>query len=280
MAQKEKELSGYELSKDFFEFSFENTGKVKPTHIALYFFCMEHWNRLGWKKQFGLPRQMAMDAIGVKNNRTYTSAFENLVEWGFLKVIEKSQNQYSATVIAMVKNTSACARANTSALSKATHMHSHKQRTGIAPIDKPITIEPITIEPKSNISPDSDSKKEVEYYSEFLKVWFTVYEEKFKTKPTMTETDGKKLKSIIQKLKNKSADSNYDWGPASGEKLFRHFLEIAYSDTWIRDNYQLQILDNKFDIIINKGKNGATNKNTGADMQDLKDRILRGEKVA
>jgi hypothetical protein len=132
----DNEYSSYELSRNWFDFCFENTEIVNPTHIALYFFCIEHCNRLGWKDKFGLPTQMAMDAIGVKNWRTYIKAFNDIVDWGFIKVIQKSKNQYSANVIAVVKNTKALSKANTKALSKAMQKHSQKQCNGTADIDK------------------------------------------------------------------------------------------------------------------------------------------------
>ena len=131
------ELNSYELSRMWFDWCFENPDIIKPTHTALYFFAIEHCNRLGWKDKFGLPTQMAMDAIGVKNWRTYSSAFEDIVIWGFFKVYERSKNQYSATVIGIVKNT----KANTKALTKAMQKHIQKQSSSIAVIDKPINKE-------------------------------------------------------------------------------------------------------------------------------------------
>lgn len=141
------ELNGYELSRDFFNWCFENPELIKPAHIAMYFFVIEHCNRLGWKQKFGLPMEMTKDAIGISNYRTYSNTFNDLVDWGFLKVYEKSKNQYSANVIGLVKNT----KANTKALSKATQKHSQKQSSSTVYstvhstvcIDKPITIEPI-----------------------------------------------------------------------------------------------------------------------------------------
>jgi len=129
--------TGYELSRSFWDFSFENASLIKPAHAALYFFIIEHNNRLGWKKEFGLPRQMAMDAIGIKNNRTFTKVFEDLIEWGFITILERSKNQYSANIIALSKNTPA----PTKALDKAIQKHVHKHSTGIAPIDKPLNNE-------------------------------------------------------------------------------------------------------------------------------------------
>ena len=136
-----KELNGYELSRDWFDFCFENPELISPTHSALYFFAIEHCNRLGWKAKFGLPTQMSMDAIGVKNWRTFSKAFNDIVDWGFFKLITKSKNQYSATVIAIVKNT----KANTKALTKAMQKHGQKQSSSIAVIDKPNNIEPNNI---------------------------------------------------------------------------------------------------------------------------------------
>lgn len=156
-------MNTFELSRNWFDWSFENPEKISPNHSALYFFIIEHCNRLGWKEKFGLPTTMTMDAIGIKNYKTYIKTFEDLVEWGFIKVIEKSKNQWSATVIALVKNT----KAHTKALSKASLKHVLKQlpkqvQSSVS-IDKPInqvTINQIT---NNNIETDCES--------EFLKFW-------------------------------------------------------------------------------------------------------------
>ena len=124
--------TGYELSKQWFDFAFENPEKIRPVHTAIFFFAIEHYNRLGWKEKFGFPSQMVMEAIGVKNWRTYISAFNDLVEWGFFELIEKSKNQYSSNIIAIVKNT----EAHTKALSKALQKHSQKQGRSTVSIDK------------------------------------------------------------------------------------------------------------------------------------------------
>ena len=125
-------LTGYELSRDFFDWCFENPDLIRPIHVAIYMFAIEHCNRLGWKQKFGFPTQMTMDAIGVKNWRTYITAFNDLCDWGFLNLIEKSKNQYSANVIAIVKNT----KATTKALSKASQKHLQKQSNSIVDINK------------------------------------------------------------------------------------------------------------------------------------------------
>jgi hypothetical protein len=94
-------MNGYELSRKWFDWCFENPEKTKPIHTALYFFAVEHCNRLGWKHKFGLPTEMAKEAIGVKSWHTYIAAFNDLVEWGFFELVERSKNQYSSNIIAL-----------------------------------------------------------------------------------------------------------------------------------------------------------------------------------
>lgn len=135
-------MNSYELSRNWFNWCFENPEKISPNHTAMYFFIIEHCNRLGWKEKFGLPMEMTKDAIGIKNYRTFTNTLNDLIEWGFIKLLQKSKNQYSSNVIAIAKNT----KAKTKALDKAMQMHCQKQVHDIVCIDKPnnnITIEQI-----------------------------------------------------------------------------------------------------------------------------------------
>lgn len=121
-------MNSYELSRKWFDFCFENPDLIKPAHSAIYFFAIEHCNRLGWKEKFGFPSQMVMEAIGIKNWRTYSKALNEVVGFGFITMIETSKNQYSANIIkinATVKNT----KAPTKALDKALSKHLQKQGT-------------------------------------------------------------------------------------------------------------------------------------------------------
>ena len=113
----------YTLYRNFWNFAFANPEKIKPTHVAIFSFAIEHCNRLGWKQKFGLPTSMAMEAIGVCSYNTYSKAFNELVEFGFITLIEKSRNQYSSNIIALSKFT----KADTKALDKALLMHGRKQ---------------------------------------------------------------------------------------------------------------------------------------------------------
>lgn len=132
-------MNGYELSRNFCEWAFNNPEKIKPIHYAIYYFSIEHCNRLGWKDKFGLPSQMVMEAIGVKNWRTYSSGLTDLVDFGFIKMIEISKNQYSSNIIAIVKNTKAHTKALDKALSKHSIKHSRSTYQSTVSIDKQLT---------------------------------------------------------------------------------------------------------------------------------------------
>jgi len=119
-------MNSYELSRLWFDWAFSNPSKITPAHGILYFFCIEHCNRLGWKKEFGLPTGMAKEAIGIRSYNTYKKVLDDLVEWGFIKMIEKSKNQYSSNIIALSKFDKAHDKALDKAIIK--HMTKHTSR--------------------------------------------------------------------------------------------------------------------------------------------------------
>lgn len=115
----------FKLSRNWFDWCFENPEKIKPTHTAMYFFIIEHCNRLWWKEKFWLPMEMTKDAIWISNYRTYAGTLNDLIEWGFIIEVQKSKNQYSSCIIAIAENT----KAHTKALDKAMIKHKQKQHT-------------------------------------------------------------------------------------------------------------------------------------------------------
>jgi hypothetical protein len=153
-------MNSYELSRNWFDWAFENPELVSPTHTAIYFFAIEHCNRLGWKDKFGFPTQMAMDAIGVRKHQTFTKHFTDLVEWGFIGLVQKSKNQYSANIISL----KSAKPKNGKALDKALVRHGAKQSqsTGQSKdsIDKQETNEPINKETNTGAIAPNEKQSE------------------------------------------------------------------------------------------------------------------------
>jgi hypothetical protein len=145
------ELTGYELSRDWFDFCFENPELISPNHSAMFFFIIEHCNRLGWKKKFGLPATMTMDAIGIKSYNTYKKTFNDVVAWGFRNMVQVSKNQYSSNIIALSKFNKALDKALDKAMIKHLTKQSESTVQSKESIDKHITLEPITIKTNEKI---------------------------------------------------------------------------------------------------------------------------------
>ncbi len=113
----------YKLYRNFWDYAFDNPEKIKPNHVAIYSFAIEHCNRLGWKQKFGFPTSMVLEATGIKSYSVYKKTFDDLVKYGFINVIEYSKNQYSSNIIALKENN----KANDKALNKALTKHTSKQ---------------------------------------------------------------------------------------------------------------------------------------------------------
>lgn len=224
-------MNSYELSRNWFNYCFDNPEKVKPAHTAVYFFAIEHCNRLGWKEKFGFPSQMVMEAVGIKNWRTYSKVLNDLVDFGFIKMIEISKNQYSSNIIAIVKNT----KAPTKALDKALQKHSTKQGQSTVSIDKQLNKEQVT-----TISVET-----------FL-LWFNKKKElkngvqgKFKV---LTFTDENNLKKLLSSYE--LSDFNYaivnlfnsEWAKENNMITPSHFLRVENFNKYLNQEHKKQKL--------------------------------------
>ena len=103
------ETNWYNLSRQWFDYCFENPEKINTNHTALYMFIIDRWNRFWQKEKFWLPADFTMEALQIKSRNTYYKIFNDLIEMWFIEIIEKSKNQNTANIIklACVKNNQA-----------------------------------------------------------------------------------------------------------------------------------------------------------------------------
>jgi hypothetical protein len=109
-------MNGYDLSRQWFNFRYENRDKVRAIHSELYFYIVDLWNRLGQKDSFGLPTNVTMECLGVGSYSTFKNALQDLVDFGFVKIVKESKNQHYSRIIALTKSD----KATVKALDKAT----------------------------------------------------------------------------------------------------------------------------------------------------------------
>lgn len=132
-------MNGYNLSRWWFNYSFENK-EAKCQHTAIFLWCIELNNRMGWKSEFGLPTNSTMEGLSIGNKATYLNALKDLHDWGFIEIIKESKNQYQACVIRICSEK--CHYENATPLDSALIQHSTQHSNDIGsstvPIDKQI----------------------------------------------------------------------------------------------------------------------------------------------
>lgn len=151
-----EKVSGYELTRAWFDYAFENQDKLCPSHTAMFLWFVELNNRMGWANNFSSPASQTMAAIGLKSYNSYKRIFDELAKIGFIKVISESKNQWTSCVIALSNNDKAKYKALDKALTKQTPKQSESTGESIDSIIKPLnqeTFKPINKEVKENFPP-------------------------------------------------------------------------------------------------------------------------------
>lgn len=113
-------MNGYNLIRDWYNFKFDNPSKVKAIHSDFYCYLIDLWNRLGQKKEFGLPTTITMEALNVGSYNTYKKVLNDLINFGFVKIISESKNQHQSKIVALSKNDKATDKPLDKATIKAT----------------------------------------------------------------------------------------------------------------------------------------------------------------
>jgi hypothetical protein len=113
-------MNGYNLIRDWYNYKFDNPSKVKAIHSDFYCYLIDRWNRLGQKKEFGLPTDVTMEALGIGSYNTYKKVLNDLIDFGFISIVKKSINQHQSKIIALSKNDKSTDKALDKATIKAT----------------------------------------------------------------------------------------------------------------------------------------------------------------
>lgn len=104
-------MNGYDLTRNWFNYKFEHPEKVKAIHTDFYFYLVDQWNRLGQKKSFGLPTSVSMECLGIRSYNTYKKTLCDLIDFGFVILLQESKNQHQSKIVAISKTDKALNRA-------------------------------------------------------------------------------------------------------------------------------------------------------------------------
>ena len=174
MTLQDPKINTYTISRNYFNWCFDNPEKIKPSHTAIYFYALDMNNRFGWKEKFRFPTMQAMETLGIKSKNTFYKSFNELIEWDFIRIITKSMNQNTANIIsisAVSKFKAAPYLANTSALDAANIQGDYSGGN----IDKPLKNE-------TNVQGKSENYRAIDLIKKEKLSDFQFLETKYKNK--------------------------------------------------------------------------------------------------
>jgi len=94
-------MTGYELTNKWYEFKFDNPARVRHIHSDMFFYVVYLWNKLGRKKEFGLPTEATMESLGIGSYNTYKNTLNDLIAFRAIRLVKDSKNQHHAKIIAL-----------------------------------------------------------------------------------------------------------------------------------------------------------------------------------
>lgn len=270
LEQKSK-INGYDLSRVWFDWCFDNPGKYSTNHVALYYFTVELCNKLGWPINFQLPTTYAMAAIGLKSYKTYIKTLNDLIDFGFISMIEKSKNQHTANRIELVKNANSTTKADTNSVLK--QGHTQYQSTDILNASKTKPLNNETIKPLNHLN----STEEIEC-SVFIRVSNQTYNSK------LSDFFKKNFPDFLEQWLSKNNDAILDEVlEYMDQKYFGYtFTDLNHVQNSFTATWQ-KIKKEKNGNFQNKSRgqgNYSSNKDEIAALDQLTDQFLRNRQGA
>jgi hypothetical protein len=253
----------------------------------MYFFLIDKWNRLGQLDKFGLPTDMTMQALGISSYNTYKKALQDLVDFGFVKIISESKNQYQSRVVALSKIDKATDKALDKATIKASDEATDKATDTII---EQITTEQITTEQQTIDVPtkvETPPKKKV-LFTECSMLDFEPHEQKaFEIAKFFWQLFGANLKEIGAPLANIKKSNAKEWTrqislmlknkEATIDQLREVYDFLKVDEFWKPNVQSVPKLREKFTTIYSqskKPKNESNSKGTGGASDAFKRRIF------
>lgn len=91
------------------------------------------------------------------------------------------------------------------------------------------------------------------FWNEQVGVYFDFTKGKFHdVPPSFDGSAPKDLKTILETLRKRAEEKNIEWTHEVATTRFRHFLEWAYMDRWLSENWLLQNINRQKDKIFFK----------------------------
>lgn len=277
----------YKLIRAWYEFKHEN--KLSGNHTDVYMFLVDLHNRLAWKSTIGIPIVDASDFINMSSN-TFRKCLADFEMLNIIKVVKRAKNQFASNEIDMwvgYQNLLKLSRGTCAAFVKASerqlvthlnHRYTNTNNTNNTNIDlnenlnlipensfpefqgavepESILIGPKPTKPKVPKEPKPKKEPKItEGTKEIVEQW---YKQNNKTL-YYTGKEAKAMVLICAKISTLINANGKECNDTTIRDSLRLILEnVAKTDTWIYDNFNLSLFASKIEILADKMKNGHT----------------------
>lgn len=227
--------------------------RITSLQADLYFYLIQECNERDWENPFECANKLICGSIGI-SEPSLIDARNRLQQLGLIEFKSGKRNESSPiySIINLTSNLKNLSRKQVNTLVEPL-VETEKKAP---PIKEQTKHKP---KPKQNSnshsSPDGDVEK-TKHWKKLVEVWFVFYKEKFSVDPTFNGSSSKSLKSIVETIEKVAIKGGKEWTEDFATAGFKHFLMLAYSDDWLRQNFLLTNLYSKFDSIVQKINNG------------------------
>jgi len=95
-----------------------------------------------------------------------------------------------------------------------------------------------------------EKKQPEAYWQDLVNVYFEFTKNKFHDVPSFDGSAPRDLKNILTTLRKRAEEKNVEWTYEVATTRFRHFLEWAYMDKWLAENWLLMNINRQKDRIF------------------------------
>lgn len=90
------------------------------------------------------------------------------------------------------------------------------------------------------------------YWTDYVHEYFEFCKTKFTVAPSFDGSAPRDLKAIVEALRKRAEEKNIEWTKETAISRFRVFLEYAFSDWWLSENWLLSNINRQKDKIFFK----------------------------
>lgn len=272
-------MNGFEQIKSFYGWVFNNSEKVRPTHISLYLFLWNQNNRNMWVEWFKCPYDLAMQGACIGNKGTYYRCLDELQEWKLIEY-KKGINLTKAPQIRLIQLYDNGTTTEQVTVPLCEPLCEPLTVLLPVPIIKLITdnIELVTgkIETwiafeKNKINgfeiplpPKEDYKGlKMDFTNECLtacRIRFeNWYRDNYKTHYIYSDTFPlRPISDLIKKIKSKILEQNKVFDESEVPDILEHFLTESIKEKYRKNNFSIELVSKQFNQIYARATKSST----------------------